>query len=118
MRTNFNMQDENITMVIGDTLSFNVFVSDREGNPVMVDSAAFTCKKVVNDATGIFQKDLEDGITQDDTGMITVRVAPEDTASLYAGLYFYDMEIGVDDDIFTLLRGVLTLEQDITTNAS
>lgn len=115
MRTNFNMSDENITMVKGDTLSFNITVTDDSGEPVTVDSAYFTAKKNPADVTPAFQKSLGSGITQDD-GVLTVRVAPTDTASLYEGLYFYDCQIGIDSDKYTLLRGILTLEQEVTTN--
>lgn len=113
MRTNFQMQDQNITMVKGDTLAFNVQVFDDEGNPVTVDSAFMTCKKRPSDTEKVFQKSLNNGIEQSD-GLMLVRVAPEDTQEADEGEYFYDFQIGVDDDVFTLMIGVLTLEQDIT----
>lgn len=114
MRTNFNMSDENITMIKGDTVSFNIIVKDDEGEAVTVDSAYFTAKKNPTDVTPSFQKSLGSGITQED-GVLTVRIAPSDTASLYEGLYFYDCQIGIDSDKYTLLRGILSLEQDVTT---
>lgn len=112
MRTNFQMQNQNITMVKGDTLAFNVQVFDDEGNPVTVDSAYMTCKKRPSDTEKVFQKSLNNGIEQSD-GLMLVRVAPEDTKEVDEGEYFYDFQIGVDDDVFTLMIGVLTLEQDI-----
>jgi hypothetical protein len=115
MRTNFNMTDENITMVKGDTLSFNVSIKDDEGNPVTVDTAYFLCTAAPASQTYIFYKSLGDGITQED-GVLTVRVSPSDTGNKYAGIYYYDLQIGIDGDIYTLLRGLLTLEQDITPN--
>ena len=30
------------------------------------------------------------------------------------GKYFYDLEIGVNDDRFTVMRGILELVQDVT----
>lgn len=113
MRTNFQMQNQNITMVKGDTLAFNVQVFDDEGNPVTVDSAYMTCKKRPSDTEKVFQKSLNNGIEQSD-GFMLVRVAPEDTKEVDEGEYFYDLQIGVGDDVFTLMIGVLTLEQDIT----
>jgi hypothetical protein len=100
-------------MVKGDTLAFNVQVFDDEGNPVTVDSAFMTCKKRPSDTEKVFQKSLNNGIEQSD-GLTLVRVAPEDTKEVDEGEYFYDLQIGVDDDVFTLMIGVLTLEQDIT----
>ena len=113
MRTNFQMENENITMVRGDTLAFNVEVFDDSGNPITVDSADFTCKKKLAGDLSVFHKSLGSGISQSD-GIISVRVAPSDTKEVDAGRYFYDFQIGVGGDVFTLLRGVLTLEQDVT----
>ena len=74
MRTNFQFQDQNITMVKGDTLAFNVEVFDENNEPITVDSAFMTCKKMPTGESFVFQKSLEDGISQAD-GLITVRVA-------------------------------------------
>jgi len=112
MRTNFLMQNQNITMVKGDTLSFNVQVFDDAGEPMTVDSAFMTCKKMPTKTDIVFQKSLEDGISQEQ-GMMIVRVAPEDTKEADAGKYFYDFQIGVGDDIFTIMIGILSLEQDV-----
>ena len=113
MRTNFQFQDQNITMVKGDTLSFNVQVFDKDGNPMEVDSAFMTCKKRPSSTDKIFQKSLENGISQSD-GMLLVRVAPEDTEDAEAGQYFYDFQVGIAQDIFTIMIGMLSLEQNVT----
>jgi hypothetical protein len=113
MRTNFQMQNQNITMVKGDTLAFNVQVFDQNHDPVTVNSAFMTCKKRPNSTDMVFQKSLENGIVQSD-GMMLVRVAPEDTSEVDAGQYFYDFQIGIGEDRFTILIGILSLEQDVT----
>lgn len=112
-RTNFKMENKNITMVRGDTLSFNVLVNDQNGDLIEFDSAYFTCKKISTDDTNIFKKALGDGISRIDEGYV-VRVAPEDTENVEAGRYFYDLEIGIEDDIFTIIKGVLEIEQDVS----
>lgn len=112
MRTNFQFQNQNITFVKGDTLSFNVQVFDEDGEPITVDSAYMTCKKMPTKPDYIFQKSLEDGISQSE-GMMYVRVAPEDTKEVDAGEYFYDFKIGLGDDIYTIMIGTLSLEQDV-----
>jgi hypothetical protein len=113
MRTNFEMQNQNITMVKGDTLSFNIQIMDENGEPMEVDSVYMTCKKIPTSDDKVFQKSLEEGISQAD-GMLTVRVSPADTQEADAGEYFYDVQIGAGDDIFTIMIGILTLEQDVT----
>lgn len=113
MRTNFEMQNQNITMIKGDTLQFNVQVFDENGDPMTLDSAFMTCKERPNSTDKVFQKSLGDGIVQTD-GMLLVRVAPEDTSEVEAGQYFYDFQIGIGQDRFTIMIGVLSLEQDVT----
>lgn len=113
MRTNFKMENKNITMTRGDTLSFNVEVMDQEENQINVDSAFFTCKKLGTEESNIFQKSLGAGITQLDDCLV-VRVAPEDTREVQTGQYFYDLQLGVGSDIYTVMRGVLEIEQDVT----
>ena len=90
MRSNFKMENKNITMVRGDTLSFNVEVTDANGEIIEIDSAYFTCKKLATDDVNVFKKALGAGITQDEVGLI-VRVAPEDTRNVSAGQYFLKM---------------------------
>lgn len=114
MRSTFRMEDEYITMVRGDTLSFGMEVTDSDGNAVELDSAYMTCKKTLSDESNVFQKSLGNGITMVDDGQYAVRVAPEDTADAEVGKYFYDLQIGYNGDIFTVKKGVLELEADVT----
>jgi predicted alternative tryptophan synthase beta-subunit len=107
------MENQNISMVRGDTLAFNVEVTDETGAAVTVDSAFFTCKKNPALMAYALQKSLEDGIEQEGK-LLTVRVAPEDTENLDVGNYYYDFQIGVENDKFTPLIGMLTLQQNVT----
>ena len=113
MRTNFQFQNQNITMVKGDTLAFNVEVFDETGQPITVDSAYMTCKEIPTNDEYIFQKSLGHGITQED-GIMVVRVAPNDTIEAEAGEYFYDFQIGVGQDKFTIMIGTFSLMQNVT----
>ena len=111
MRTNFQMTDENITMVSGDTMSYNVIIRDQNGDPVMVDGATFRAKRNLEDVTPDLSLSLNDGITQEDE-VLTVRLAPADTSSL-VGFFYYDMNITIDSDVFTLQRGMLQIEANV-----
>ena len=114
MRANFKMENQNITMTKGDTLSFGFVCEDQDGEPIELDTAFFTCKKNPSSTTNIFRKSLGNGITFNNEGAYIVRVAPEDTQHTVIGRYFYDLEVGVGDDIFTILKGILEIEQDIS----
>ena len=103
--------DTNITMIRGDTLSFGI---EYDGTEQDLDTAYFTCRNGVGSEQVIFQKSLGFGIEKQDTGKYVVRVAPSDTANVEAGTYYYDFQVGINGDIFTLLIGALIIEQDYT----
>jgi hypothetical protein len=102
--------DRYVTMTRGDTVSFNMEI---EGLDQDLDTAYLTCRKNHTEAP-VFQKSLGDGITKQDTGLYVVRIAPEDTEGLQVGKYYYDLELGVNGDKFTILKGILEIEQDVT----
>lgn len=102
---------QNITFVRGDTLQFDVHLTDVEAT---VESMFFSAKKAVTDDAYAFQKSLDDGITEVEENVYRVRVAPEDTAQLTAGTYVYDLQIGLGADIFTIMTGKIKLQQDVT----
>jgi len=108
--------DCNLSMVRGDTLTFGVELEDENGELFTQDleSAYFTCKSSYDEEQAVFQKDLNVGISKVATGQYVVRVAPTDTEGVVPGKYYYDFEIGVNSDIFTVLKGVLTIENDVT----
>lgn len=111
-----NYTKKNLEMVRGDTLSFGIEISDEEGQLITPDTISFSCKKTPHDEEYLFQKTLNDGISVSQTKPNTyvVRVAPEDTENADLGLYSYDLELGLNGDIFTILVGTLKIISDIT----
>lgn len=109
IRSNFKFENEYIRLTRGDTLSFGFEIEGVSD----IDTAYFTCKKDINDNVNLFKKSLGAGITKTDEGYI-VRVAPADTKDAEIGKYFYDLQIGVNNDIFTVLKGVLELTYDVS----
>ncbi len=120
MRTNFKMEHEYLILTRGDTLSFGLKLLDENGDPFLQepDSIFFSCKSSQFDDSYIFIKSLGKGITKVGTGEYSIRVAPEDTIDLEARKYFYDLEIRLNGDVFTLKKGVFEIEHDITRNPS
>lgn len=104
------MSKYNLDMVRGDTLAFGFEVDGITD----VDTAYFSVKNTATDAAYIFQKSLNNGIEKVEDGKYSVRVAPSDTHDLEVGSYYYDLQIGVNGDIFTVLNGKLNIEADIT----
>lgn len=102
--------EKNIRMVKGDTLAFGMEFVDLSQD---LTSAYFTVRKDYNsDIT--FQKSLGSGIAKVGEGIYKVRIAPSDTLNLDAGKYVYDLQVGIGDDIFTIIIGMLDLRYDVT----
>lgn len=105
---------KNISTIRGNTISFN-FITDEE-----IDNAYFTAKRTTDkdDTDYFFQKTLNDGISLVDTTeegyVYAVRVAPIDTNNIDGGEYFYDLQIGINGDVFTPLIGQLKIIDDVT----
>ena len=108
MKNNPNYQ---INMVRGDSCSFGL---EFEGLGQDLETAFLTVKKNALDTEPLFQKSLGSGISKSDDYKYIVRIAPEDTAELDAGLYSFDVQISVNGDVFTIMLGVIILSQDVT----
>lgn len=106
------MNEKVINMVKGDTLAFGMEFTGLDQD---LDSAYFTAKQSYDTEQTIFQKSLNDGIEKVSDGVYSVRLAPEDTANVIAGKYYYDLQIGANGDVYTLLYGIINLYPDVTT---
>ena len=105
------MKNTNLSMTRGDTLAFGVEIGGLNQD---LSTAYFSCKRELSDETYAFQKTLTNGISKVETGKYRIRVAPADTANLELGDYYYDLQIGVNSDIFTILRGRLKIMYEVT----
>ena len=107
---------KNFEVIKGDTLAFGVELEFTE-NPQDLEQAYFTVK-TNSDDLAIFQKRLGNGIEKagefGNKIFYRVRVDPRDTVKLREGIYFYDLEISVNSDVFTILKGLLIIENDIS----
>lgn len=107
---------KNFEVIKGDTLAFGVELEFTE-KAQDLEKAYFTVKTNPDDLA-IFQKSLGNGIEK--AGRIgnkiyyRVRADPKDTVKLEAGMYYYDLEIRVNGDIFTILNGFLIVGNEIT----
>lgn len=111
------MEKTNLEMIKGDTLSFAVEI-EFDDKPQELEKVFFTCKNNLDDDDAVFQKTLGKGISfskQERNKMYyVVRIAPEDTKDIESGHYFYDMQIELNSDVFTILTGALKVRHGIT----
>ena len=117
-----NKQDYNnaiyqdIDMVRGDTLAFNFIVKGLDGAEPTI---SFTCRDHYDgellfncvSGYGIEQVDYD---AEQDAATFAVWVDPNKTKYLDLARYYYDLELSVNSDVITLMRGRLTLLYDVT----
>ena len=109
--------NQDLSMIRGDTFAF--LISLPEIDPASVTSLIFAiilCNyNVDNDDEAIIQKRLGDGIEPTDADRTwSVRVAPEDTDGVVAKKCVYDIQVGIMNDIYTLMGGYFRILQDVT----
>ena len=118
MDTFYNAVRKEITMIKGDTLDFNFQVQGLDG--ATPDSIYFTCREKPESENYYFRRSLGNGVlllSQDatsDTNTYSVRVRPDQTEGLNAGRYYYDLQMSVDNDVLTLMKGHINIEWDVT----
>lgn len=111
-------QKVDLSMMRGDTLSFDIVLNDIDQSSIV--SLYFTVRKKATDETIILQKSLGNGIdaVEGDDIRYRVRIAPEDTEAIsisHGEIRFeYDVEIGIENDIYTPIKGQLTIVKDVT----
>ena len=113
-----NYYTNNIRHVKGDTFSCAMEI-DELGQDL--ESVYFTCRDSLNDDSELlFEVSLGNGITlvehdqENDIRKYAIRIPPSATKDLQSGTYYYDLQIGVNSDIFTVMRGEFILEQEAT----
>lgn len=112
-----NAVNQDIEMVKGDTLAFNFQLQGLGGEDP--DTIILSCAEHYGE-TPLFTVDLNNGIAKvdydvtKDVATYSVRIAPQKTASLDVNRYYYDMQITINDDVITLMRGRLALLNEVT----
>lgn len=104
-----------IDMIRGDTLNIQFEIECSTEIELSSDDfqVTFSCKQFATDSTYIFQKD-KTAVTQVGYNKFVLRLAPEDTQELNAGYYYYDLQLNIGDDVYTIALGKLQLIRDIT----
>lgn len=104
-----------LKMVRGDTLSLGFEI---EGLTEDLDEVYFSCRTEFGALNYVFQASLTGGeVTKEDTGKYLVRIPPAYTANLAPGDYVYDLEVQLDNDVFTPLIGRLQIDWGVSEGA-
>lgn len=105
----------NLEMIRGDTafINFKIITEITLDLNLLDFNITFSVKQTPDSSGYVFQKS-KNSVTQITTNTFSLRIAPEDTVDLVPGLYFYDLQITIFDDVFTISIGQLNLQADIT----
>ena len=101
----------------GDTVYFNIAITDDAGSPVDLTGATvyFTMKKNIDDPD---PGDLQKAITThtDPTqGKTQIKLDSSDTDNIDPGKYFYDFQVTLaNGDKITIESGILEVLADVT----
>ena len=116
------MSDNNEKFMFkGDSRTFRITVTDSNGSVVNITDGdmTFTMKSIATDIVPILQKKSTvpgEIVFVDPThGIAEIYILPDDTESLTAKSYVFDVEfITSTDKVYTVYVGTLTLQQDVT----
>ena len=114
----YNPIHRDLTMVRGDVLSFAFQVQGLKGQTP--EAITFTCKETIESELKLFEVNLSNTIkyrSYDKTNDIltyTLRIPPYLTENIDLGRYFYDLEILINGDVITIMKGRLTLDYDLS----
>ena len=100
---------ENFIMVKGDTFTFDISIPDLK-NTETISNIQFSVKEKKQDQNYIFQKTFLNGIFPVDNLKYRIKIIPQDTYNLTQGQYYYNLKVILDNDIYTVLVGKITIE--------
>lgn len=105
----------NIDMIRGDTLNIQFEIESDTVLDLTSDNfeITFSLKRSATDKAYVFQKD-KTAVTSPADNVFALRVAPEDTVNLIPGYYYYDLQLNIGEDIFTIAIGKFHIAIDIT----
>lgn len=120
-----NAVTQDIDIVKGDTLSFNFQLTGLKLGTPAAKRPTFTFsvadeQSIFFTATSAHGEEDADGITladyneSKDVATYVVYIAPTKTKTLDLARYYYDLQMELGDDVYTLMRGRFTLLREVT----
>lgn len=105
----------NIDMIRGDTVNIQFEVESDTVLDLSSDNfdVTFSLKQAATDTAYVFQKH-KNAVTEISDNNFILRISPDDTAELIPGFYFYDIQLNIGDDVYTIALGMFQIIRDIT----
>ena len=105
---------ENFRLIRGDSFSFDMVVSDLEDS---IDDIFFTIKEEKDDLNYLIQKSLSNGdiqLVENFDNRFNIKLNAQDTQDWQPKQYYYDLEIRTENDVYTILMGIIDIKMDVT----
>lgn len=111
----FEVCKKNLEIVQGDTVAFGLEFEEINDTGDFIDltSAYFTVRDDFDESIKC-QSSLGNGIAKEEVGLYSVSLSHEQTAELEPGTYYYDMQVGLGTEIYTIFVGVMTVLPSVT----
>ena len=107
-----------IELFRGDSAVLRCSITDNVGSVFSLSGATakFTIRATI-DGAELLTKSTGDGITNYDEpgGILDVTIDAGDTAGM-SGNYVYDIEVTQTSNVYTVVKGTLTIKKDVTHN--
>lgn len=103
----------NFVMQRGDSKTYTLHLTDSAGDQIAItngDVVYFTAKQNLSSS----EADIEIEVTTFSAGDAQIDLVPSDTDSLTPGTYLYDIQWNTGSDKYTVLKGKLKIEEDVT----
>lgn len=98
---------QNISIVRGRTQTFNIAVTDANGEAYTLESEEkliFGVKKNYYDVSYLIEKKLTSANATTDAGVYALKILPEDTKDLACGEYCYDVGLQSGSDYYSVIE--------------
>ena len=111
----FEVAKKNLEIVQGDTVNFGLEFEEVNDTGDFIDlTSAFFTVRASFDGEIICQSSLGSGIIKEEVGLYSVSLSHDQTALLNPGTYYYDMQVGIEDEVYTIFVGVMTVIPSVT----
>lgn len=106
--------DQDLTITRGDTETLVVTITDGNSTPIDVTGRTYRAQiRSQQDSTTI-KASFVCVVTDGAAGKVTCTLSSINSASLSAGLYFWDFEENASEVISTIISGNVTVLADVT----
>lgn len=112
------MLKKDLIMTRGNTFKKEIKLTTKNNVEIDLENsnltkAYFSVKSNVNNTDVVLQKKLDDGISISDN-LLKVKIDPDETDSLSLGEYYYDVNITLNGDVYTPIKGKFIIDWNVT----